>query len=106
MFVLNYFSYFQLFHTWANAKDEANIPVVAITPPKIAVRLNPNESIKIMMIKLHFALYKNCYIYQPIRIPARGETKKVIPIESDPTRANYLHKYHRDKGMDNFWMNE
>ena len=52
--------------TWAKAKDEASIPIVAMAPPRTAVRLNPIESIK---------------------IPASGETKKVIPIESDPTRA-------------------
>lgn len=42
------------------------MPTVAIAPPKTAVRLNPIESIK---------------------IPARGETKKVIPMERDPTSA-------------------
>ena len=52
--------------TWANAKDEVSIPKVAMAPPRTAVRLNPMESIK---------------------IPASGDTKKVIPIESDPTRA-------------------
>ena len=52
--------------TWANAKDEASIPKVAMAPPRTAVRLNPIELIK---------------------IPASGDTKKVIPIESDPTRA-------------------
>lgn len=47
------------------------MPTVAIAPPKTAVRLNPIESIK---------------------IPARGETKKVIPMERDPTSAA-MEKY-------------
>lgn len=64
--------------TWANANEEASMPTVAIAPPSTAVRLNPIESIK---------------------IPAIGETKKVIPMESDPTSAvmekqNMLHNRH------------
>ena len=42
------------------------MPIVAIAPPSIAVRLNPRES---------------------IIIPARGEIRKVIPIDIDPTKA-------------------
>jgi hypothetical protein len=54
------------------------MPTVAIAPPNTAVRLNPIESIK---------------------IPAIGETKNVIPMESDPTSAvmekqNMLHNRH------------
>ena len=53
-------------YTWARANEEASIPVVAMTPPKIAVRLSPKESMS---------------------IPANGETKNVIPIDSEPTSA-------------------
>jgi hypothetical protein len=52
------------------------MPTVAIAPPKTAVLLNPIESIK---------------------IPARGETKKVIPMERDPTSAameKYINQVH------------
>ena len=37
-----------------------------MAPPRMAVRLNPSESVK---------------------IPASGETKNVMPIDSDPTNA-------------------
>ena len=52
--------------TCARANDDASMPMLASAPPSSAVRRSPNES---------------------IRIPASGETKKVIPMESDPTRA-------------------
>jgi hypothetical protein len=40
--------------------------MVAMAPPRMAVRLNPSESVK---------------------IPASGETKDVMPIDNDPTKA-------------------
>jgi hypothetical protein len=53
------------------------MPTVAIAPPKTAVLLNPIESIK---------------------IPARGETKKVIPMERDPTSAA-MEKYNKSSSL-------
>ena len=44
------------------------MPPLAMAPPRMAVRRSPKES---------------------IRIPASGEMKNVMPMESDPTRAKY-----------------
>ena len=44
------------------------MPTLATAPPRIAVRRSPKES---------------------MRIPARGEMKNVIPMESDPTKAKH-----------------
>lgn len=51
------------------------MPIVAIAPPSIAVRLNPTES---------------------IIIPARGEIRKVIPIDKDPTKASVITNIYCD----------
>jgi len=42
------------------------MPTVAMIPPSMAVRRRPNES---------------------IMMPATGDTRKVVPIDSDPTSA-------------------
>lgn len=61
--------------TWAIAKEDPSMPIVAIAPPSIAVRLNPTES---------------------IIIPARGEIRKVIPIDKDPTKASVITNIYCD----------